>query len=241
MNTTSVILSAVAVAVTCHGSAAAQCDFNAVAKGKGMTTSLVRAFAGCPSTPSHPFVNSSTGTGVPACAYAWPAALDGETTPYVLDPATGFCGLKTRVAIEKDCSALLDADGSGLGLRAGPCHVTSIRAKCKGILRLDTTPIDGAQDEGWMLSMIARASFDDPEGGDMTVVDLPLWLPFGTPSKGRIALDGNSAQALADLLVGSADAALPTCTTMAITRVRLHDPEGLPFAVLGTATRAKDE
>jgi len=242
MKTTAVILSAIALAAACAGPAAAQCEFNSVAKGKGMKASLVRAYWGCPNV-SHPSVNTVTGGGTPACS---PVDVQPDNhfdaTPYVFAPHTGTCDVKTKVRIEKDCSALTDADGNALGLPAAPCHVTYVRARCKDILRYDTTPIDGEADAGWSLYMLVRATFDDPAGGDMTAVDLPLSFRFDNPHEGQIDLDSNSAQALAELLVGhEADAALPTCTTLAIARVQLKDPEGLPFAVLGDSTRGKDE
>ncbi|MFQ5478054.1 MAG: hypothetical protein ACE5E4_05510 [Candidatus Binatia bacterium] len=46
----------------------AQCEFDAPAKAKGLKTSLVRAYLGCPGATGFPIPNTLTNAGVPACA-----------------------------------------------------------------------------------------------------------------------------------------------------------------------------
>ncbi|MBI5504272.1 MAG: hypothetical protein HY899_05700 [Deltaproteobacteria bacterium] len=243
MNKIVLTLSAVAAVVTCAGSAGAQCEFNAVAKAKGMKASLVRAFAVCPSSYGGVgYVNTSTGGGTPACSPIDPVSTEGDTTPYVFDSHKGRCDVQTKAKIVEDCAVLEDAGGDPLGLPAGPCQVIGIKAKCQGILRTDgATPIDAPLDAGWSLPTLVRWTFNDAASGDVTLIDFPITFAFKDPSNGQIKLDTNSAQALAAILVDVSGAAMPTCASVQILRVGVKDPSGLYFAELGGSTRAAGE
>lgn len=239
------LLSVAAALVARVGSAVAQCDFNAVAKARGMTTSLVRSFTGCSSTPHggvYNVIDTQTAGGVPACGSVEPIRIGGDATPYMFEPRSGKCNVQTKAKIEKDCAVLEDAGGDPLGLPAGPCHVTYVKARCQGIVKDDgLTPINALEDAGWSLSALSRLSINDATSGDITVIDLPLTFMFGAPANGQIKLDSSSAEALATMLVDISDAALPTCTSLGISNLAVKDPDGLRFAVMGGSTRAKGE
>jgi len=141
-------LSAIALVAACAGPASAQRDFNAVAKAKGFKTSMVRMFTGCPTT-EHPSINTMTSGNMPACSPVMVKRLHGDATSYVLDPKEGSCDVQTQAKLEKDCSLVKDANGDPLGLAAGPCHITYVKSKCKGVFRADgVTPINATDDAG---------------------------------------------------------------------------------------------
>lgn len=233
-------LSAVALVGAYASSASAQCDFNAIAKAKGIKGSMVRMFSACPST-EHPMgANTATGGGVPACS---PVALPGgaSATDYSFEPTKGGCSVQTKAAINKDCGTLKDANGDDLGLPTGPCHVTSVSAKCSGILEGDgLTLINAADDAGWSLGTLTRATLNDATNGDMTVLDFPVLFDFGDPANGSMKLKSSSAIALAAFVSPTA-AALPTCTSLEVVKVFIKDPNGKLFANLGQSTRDKAE
>jgi hypothetical protein len=211
-------LAAVALVGFTAGSASAQCEFNALAKAKGLKSTVVRAFAECPST-QHPTENSTT---------------QSQFTE------KGGCQLSSSGAIEPDCSELTASDGSNLGMPSGPCHVVTLKGKCKGIVGADGVSPISSEDGVWTLATLSRASLNDPVTGDVTVIDFPVTFEFDTPSKGGLKLSGNSAEALAGLL-DPASAALPTCTQIEIVRITVKDGTGAPFARLGVGTAAKGE
>jgi hypothetical protein len=230
-------LAAVALVGFTAGSASAQCEFNALAKAKGLKSTVVRAFAECPST-QHPTENSTTQSGTAACEPVTPKDIDGVSTYQFTEK--GGCQLSSSGAIEPDCSELTASDGSNLGMPSGPCHVVTLKGKCKGIVGADGVSPISSEDGVWTLATLSRASLNDPVTGDVTVIDFPVTFEFDTPSKGGLKLSGNSAEALAGLL-DPASAALPTCTQIEIVRITVKDGTGAPFARLGVGTAAKGE
>jgi len=241
MKKTILALSAIALVAAYASSASAQCAFNDLAKSKGMKTSMVRVFAGCPST-EHAGINSSTGGGTPSCKPVVPKQLEGDATTYVFEPYKGGCDVQTKAKLEKDCSTITDANGDPIGLPAGPCHVTYVKSKCKGIMQADgVTPINANDDGGWSLATLTRSTFNDQTNGDMTVIDFPVTFMYGEPKSGQIKVDSSSAEALAQILVDVSGAALPTCSTLQTIKITIKDPNGLPFATMGGSTRADAE
>ncbi len=237
-------LSALALVVAYAGTAGAAgpggCQFNALAKAKGIKTSMVRAFSGCPST-EHPVINSSSGGGTPSCAPVTVVGGAGGTT-YQLDPQKGSCTVQTQAKIEKDCAGITDSNGNVLGLPAGPCHVTYVKSQCKGIMQSDgVTPINANDDAGWSLATLTRTTYDEQTNGDMTVIDFPVTFSYGDPKSGQIKVDSSSAEALAAILVDITGAALPTCSTLETITTTIKDPSGNTFAVMGGSTRDKNQ
>lgn len=215
----------------------AQCSFDAVGTAKGVRSSMVRSQSPTCGSTGGVFYNTMTEGGIPACSpVAPPASNGGSGTSYAFSDKGG-CSFQTRSAVEPDCALLENADGSSLGLPAGPCHVTHVRTKCKGILRADgLSPIHGEEDGGWSFFMLVRLSINDAIGGDMTIVDLPMHFAFPNPNNGGLSLVGDSAEALTGI-IGPASAALPTCSQMKILAVTIKDPDGQRFAEIGMGTR----
>lgn len=233
-------LSAVALVGAYASAASAQCDFNAISKAKGLKGSMIRAFAGCPST-EHPAANTVTGGGVPGCTPVVPKGGAVNGSHYMFDPGKGSCSVQTQSKITPDCSQITDDNGDPLGLPVGPCHVTYVKGKCSGILQADgLTPINASDDAGWKLATLTRATLDDSTNGDMTVLDFPVSFPFDDPSNGKISVSGNSAEALSQI-VSPTSAALPTCTQLEIVNVWVRDSSSnhAIFASLGSGTRDK--
>jgi hypothetical protein len=230
------------------GIASALCDFD-IAPAKGVKSTLVRAYAPCPGT-EHDFENSETEAGTASCSPVKVKALLGEVpagqTPYNFS-AKGKCSVSTTAKLLDSCADLTKDDGTPLGLQAVPCHVTFVKSKCSGILGSGSTANDDTGgtlidegDDGWTLATLSRATLADPSNGDMTVIDFPVQFNYDTPSKGKLKLDSNSAEALKPL-VGVNNADLPTCTSIEIVDVVVKDPNDLPFARLGGATVEKPE
>jgi hypothetical protein len=222
------------------GAASAACDFDVVAKAKGMKSSMIRAYAACPSTET-PVVNTETNGGTPACEPVTPRK-DNEGTGQGSDyefSAKGSCSVQTTGKIVSDCSTVEDpATGLPLNLPPNPCHVVYVKAKCKGIEK-DGSPINADEDAGWSLATLSRASLADQDNGDMTVIDFPVTFQFSDPNNGGLSLTDNSAAALFDL-VGTG-AALPTCTQIGIVDISIKDPDGRIFATLGGGSATSEE
>jgi hypothetical protein len=231
-----VTLSLAAIAlVASAGTASAQCAFDIV-KAKGVKGSYVRNYAPCPGTehPAGPFPNVETEGETDACSPVIPRQIDGSSTLYTYGPKGG-CNVQTQAKLVSACEDVEDSNGDPLGLQAGPCHITYIKGKCKGILGTDgLTPI-GPTDTGWTVATLSRGTLADDTNGDMTVIDFPVSFAFQDPNNGGMKLNSSSAEALKPL-VGPNNAELPDCTSIEIVDVTIKDPAGLPFAKLGGAT-----
>ena len=102
MRKLTISLAAVALVGFAAASAQAQCDFNGPGKAKGIKSSLIRSFAGCPSiTFAGP--NSQTGGGTPTCAPPY------AHSPHFFDEVKGKCDFQAKAKKEDPCS-----DGSGV-------------------------------------------------------------------------------------------------------------------------------
>ncbi len=212
----SVLIATVAIVGFAAAGAHAQCAADGPAKAKGLKTSLIRSYAACPSA-TFLAPNSSTGTGVPTCAPPF------AHSAYQFDNRKGSCQFSTKAKLEDPCS-----DGSGV-----PCSNLAIQAKCGGILDPDgVTPTNSA---GWAVSTVSRATLDDPDNGDMTVIDFPIQIAFPPASKGKLKVKTDSNTLLGDLGL----AALPGCAQVEVVTLAIQDPAGQPFAKMGAGTRPK--
>jgi len=229
-------LAALALVGLYAGSASAQCPYN-TAPAKGIKSSMVRAYNSCPSTEV-PASNTSTEGNTEACQPVTPRAVDGNSTTYGYS-AKGKCSVQTSAKLFDSCADVTDAAGVPLNLQAVPCHVTFVKSKCGGLVHSDgTTLVDGvlfAEDDGWSLATLSRATLNDPIGGAMTVIDFPVTFDYSTPEKGKMAVSGSSAESLIPL-VGPNSADLPPCTSIEVVDTVIKDPDGLPFARQGQAT-----
>jgi len=213
----SISIAAIAALAFMAGSANAQCLFDDAPKAKGMKTSMVRSFVGCSGSITYAAPNSQTGTGVPTCAPPLPHSA------FVFDNKKGSCSFQTKGKLEVPCS-----DGSG-----DDCYNLSLQAKCAGINEPDTvTPISSG---GWSLSTVTRATLDDADNGDMTVINFPIQVAFPQASKGKIQLKTDSNEILAGLGLAS----LPPCASIELLTLKIKDPSGNPFATLGSGGRPK--
>jgi len=236
MNKVTLSLATVALVGLYASTASAQCAFN-IEPAKGVKGSFVRNYAPCPGTehPSGPYPNTETDGETDACSPVTPKEnVDGDATAYKYG-VKGGCTISTKAKLEPLCQELEAADGSPLGLESGPCHITYVKGKCKGIVDGSDVLI-GSGDSGWGFATLSRASFDDDASGDMTVIDFPVTFSFSEPSNGKMKIKSNSAEALLPL-VGANNSELPECTAIEIVDVTIKDPLGLPFAKLGGATK----
>jgi hypothetical protein len=223
-----ITLAATVVFPPASARAACDVDFDN-APAKGLSAWMVRSFQPCPGSPYPSFPNSETEGNVPACQPVFPREYLGASTPYRY-AAAGRCQVKVSSKLARDCAEIDGSDGEPLGLPSGPCHVSRVQAKCKGIIDEESFFI-GQEDAGWTLRMIVRASIDDETNGAMTVIDLPVSFDFQTPNRGEMKLDALSAEPLQALGVF-----LPECTVLQITRMFIHDPLGYRFAAMGGST-----
>lgn len=148
----------------------------------------------------------------------------------------GGCFLSAVSRVEDDCAQVTGASGVPLGLPQRPCHVTRLKARCREIVDpgFQSRPIS-ADDDGWILHTLTRATLDDAVSGDSTAIDFPVSFSFETPAHGAIGLEVNTAEALLSL-VGARNAALPPCTTLQVLHAEVADAHGITFAVPGLAT-----
>lgn len=226
-------LAVVALVGLYAGTASAQCAFD-VAPAKGIKSSMVRDYASCPGT-EHPSSNTETEGGTEACTPVIPSEVGGNGSLYSYGDK-GKCDVNISAKLVKDCSLAVDSAGASLGLQSGPCHITYVSSKCSGLLGTDgVTPI-GATDAGWSLATLTRATFDDATNGDMTVIDFPVTFTYSIPSSGKMSIKSSSAQELIPL-VGVNNADLPSCTSLQMVDISIKDPDGLPFAKQGGATK----
>jgi hypothetical protein len=243
MNKLVLPFAAVAIVGIYAGSASAQCTFgggdpaHGPAPAKGIKAAMVRTYAACPST-EHEEANTQTESSTDACNPVTPPIAGGSPTLYSYGPKGG-CTVTTKAKLYKSCDAVEDANGNALGLPARPCHVTYVTSKCKGLVGIDgVSPISGETDAGWKLATLSRATLNDTNGGDMTVIDFPVTFSYTTPEDGSMEIDSSSAEELVDL-VGENGAALPACTSIEVVDSVIKDPDGREFARLGGATVPK--
>ncbi len=198
------------------GLAGAQCTFDAPTKAKGIKTSMVRAYAGCPGvTFASP--NTSTMAGVPGCTP--PFAL----SEYRFDDETGSCSVKMKSQYAELCPNNVFSDP--------PCMVSMLKAKCVGILDPAALPAD---DPGFALQLVTRWTFADSSGGDMTVIDFPSQLAVPQLRNGGFTLTTDPFEGGCELFFCQRP---PGCTSIEILTIALKDPGGNVFAVLGSSSR----
>jgi len=213
-------LAAVAALSFVASTASAQCSFNEPAKAKGIKTDMIRSYSACPGvTMAAP--NTVTMAGVPGCIA--PVSGTPVTRSAFQFSTKGKCSLKTSAKLESPCST-----GTGID-----CSNLTLKAKCGGITEPDgVTPISSG---AWSLNTVARTTFNDSTGGDMTIIDFPAQFAFDTPKKGKMKMQQDT-NALLNFLFGPGSE-LPGCTAIEIVSVSIADPVGDVFAVMGSSTR----
>jgi hypothetical protein len=196
--------------------ARAQCAFDAPVKAAGFKSSMVRAYAGCPSI-TFPGSNTSTMAGVPGCAP--PFAL----SDYQFADEKSGCSIQLSHNLKDPCP-------SG---DAVECADIRVKAKCTGVLESDgLTPASGP---GWVLNLSTRITWDDQTRGDMTVIDSPAQFSFSEASGGTLKLDFSIYDLLCLLFFGCPS--FPACLQNHVLSASILDPDGNVFAVLGSSSR----
>jgi len=216
MRKLTVSLAAVALVSFAAASAHAQCAMDGPAKAKGIKTSLIRSFAACPSI-TFPAPNSQTGTGVPTCAPPY------AHSPYQFAPKSSGCSFQTSAKLESPCSFN----------STGDCMNLALKAKCSGILEPDN--VTPTSTPGWKLATVSRATLNDPDNGDMTVINFPVIISFPPPVKGKMSFKTDTNHVLNGLGLAS----LPSCTQVEVVSLTVQDPASNPFAKIGAGTRPK--
>ncbi len=195
----------------------AQCAFDAPAKAKSIKTSLVRAYASCPgATFASP--NTTTMAGVPGCAPPASASL------YSFDDK-GSCSVSFAHSVGTPCP-----DGI-----APSCSVVKIVTKCRGLL--DPGGAALASGPGWTLNLLSRTTMDDDPNGDMTVVDVPVALQLPDVAKGKVKATFDVGQCVGLCPIFGPSNALPVCAQIELVGLTIRDPDGNPFAKLGSSSR----
>ena len=206
------------VALFTASTASAQCDFNYPNKAKGLKSDMVRAFVPCGSGITFAAANTASQSGTPGCA---------PTTTYSSFQFSdkGKCSIKSKHKLESPCSTGSPFDCSNL----------TLQAKCSGVTIADgVTPIQGP---GWLLNTLARATLDDRQNGDQTVIDFPASFEFPDASKGKLKLKADT-HGLLTLLFGPGNE-LSACTQLETLQVKIVDPLNRPFATMGSSSRPK--
>ena len=204
------------VAFFTTSTASAQCSFDAAGKAKGLKSDMTKAYAPCGSGITFPAANTTSNVGTPACT---------PPTSYstFLFSAKGKCSVKTKAKLESPCSTPTPGDCSNL----------TVQGKCSGLTNPDT--ITGISGPGWALNTIARATFEDKAGGDMTVIDFPASFAMDLAAKGKVSVKSDTHALLFDLFGPGSE--LPGCTSLEVLSAKIVDPSGAVFANMGTSTR----
>ena len=194
----------------------AQCSFpHGQNTGLNGWSSMVQAFAPCGNpdcidgfpgqTP-----NTSTLGGISACSppQTYHQLSGNPPNGWVLDTATGHARLR------------LDQQSTPTDVR--------IRLELDNV-RDGTGAFAPINSQG-SLVLILRLTLNDPSGGDMTQIDIPLGIPFKiTNATGDGDLDTTFNAAFANL----AQPPLPTCTNFEVLDAIVLDPFGDKFLRLG--------
>ena len=109
----------------------------------------------------------------------------------------------------------------------------TVSAKCGDVLDPLNSP---ANDSGWILDVVVRATLQEGAGPTVTAVDVPVQLPFPTASNGKLSLRVSSDTTSFGILGAGAD--ISACSNLEVIAVKLRDPAGNLFARLGGASHA---
>jgi hypothetical protein len=115
----------------------------------------------------------------------------------------------------------------------GDCMNLKLKAKCSGVLEPDN--VTPTSTPGWKLATVSRATLNDPDNGDMTVINFPVIISFPPPVKGKMSFSTDTNHVLNGLGLAS----LPSCTQVEVVSLTVQDPASNPFAKIGAGTRPK--
>jgi len=211
-------LLATVLVVLAASAAHAQCAFNAPAKARGIKADMVRAYSACPRIPC-PGVscfppNTTTMAGVPACGP--PVSVSS----YKFGPR-GACKFQMSQKAERPCAGGCTFD----------CANISFKASCKEVRDAAGLAIEAG---AWAFDTVLRVTMDEPSGGLMTVIDIPLQFAFDLPKRGKLKMRVSTN----DLNFDGVCIAqfLPPCAHTELISGAIVDPDGNVFATMGSST-----
>ncbi len=206
-------LAAILVVGISASAAMAQCAFEHPKKATKLQSNFIQAFVSC-GNPGGNSPNTTTEGGVPTCKPPETFAQQAGSPPgsWTWDELSGQGQVQIKAA--KVVPPITPPDGTDL----------AIKVKLKGVLADDTVPASGTGN----LATVARATFNDRSGGDMTVVDFPANFPL-TVSGGKANVK-TSADAL---LNGISQPSLPHCSSIETVSITITDVNGNTFANIG--------
>jgi hypothetical protein len=111
------------------------------------------------------------------------------------------------------------------------CTAATFTLSCSGIL--DPGGVTRTNASGFALSFVVRSTVDDPDNGDMTVLDVPVSTVLPPAVDGRLS----ATFSFADLFLDNT--LTPGCAELEIRNTTLRDPSSAPFAVVGSGTRPR--
>lgn len=235
------------LAVGISASAArAQCAFEHPKKAAKFQSDFVQAFVSCGNTGGNS-PNSTTEGGVPTCK---PAATYNEQAG---SPPTGWQwnerkaqgqvqfkaskrppvnvlnppGDTTDLAVKVKMKGIVYDNGSSCDGGANNDAFCTVASECPAGTCVENPGIPAGPTTGF-LATVARATFDDRTGGDMTVVDFPANFPL-------LVADGKiNVKTSADVLLnGISQPGLPHCSNVETVSIMVLDENGNTFANVG--------
>jgi hypothetical protein len=214
-------LAAVLVVGFAASSAFAQCAFEHPKKANKFQSTLTQAFVSC-GNPGGNSPNSTTEGGVPTCK---PPETFNEQAG---TPPTGWQWDELK---GQGQAQLKESKKIPVNVLNPPGDTTDIavKVKLKGIVYAGNVPAGPATG---FFATVARATFDDRAGGDMTVVDFPANFPLPI-SNGKV-----NVKTSADVLLnGISQPGLPHCANIETVALSVTDENGNTFASVGLFLR----
>ena len=217
-------LAAVLVVGFAASSAFAQCAFEHPKKAGKFQSNFVQAFVSCGNVGGNS-PNTTTEGNVPTCKPPETYNEQDGSPPsgWTWDELKGQAQVLFK-ASKKPLNGDSDDSPPNPSNPAGDTTDLSVKLKAKGIVYADQIPVSGSG----FLATVARATFDDREGGDMTVVDFPANFPI-------VVLDGktNTKTSADTLLNAASQPGLPHCSNIETVSVTILDENGTTFANVG--------
>ena len=195
----------------------AQCDFDHAGQAKQYRSDLVPVFFPC---DIH-YTNDETEGGLPSCSPPQTDAEQAGSSPAAWHWNRFFSAQIARGSVQ--LKAVANRVVSPLNPRGDTADV-KVKLRLKNI-----TDGSGALADGTgRFFVLMRVTTDDRAGGDMTLIDLPVQLPF-TLRRGKVTLSSSFNLALN----GDGQPGLPPCSNIEVLSLLVYDPLDNWFASAG--------